>query len=381
MRKLVLKVTQEKRNGNVIRVAHLFGPNLPEELRLKGVTFEFLDKIKVPELNSYDGFIFAFIHYAMSNFDEFEIDGPVTAHGLRNIQIYQEAWHCFIPDQYKIINISAKRIIENNKLKHKKKDLAISAFSGGMDATFLALRHANDSCLGEARYPLDTLCMVHGFDVKYENDDGFEKLTQRVLPLIKDLKLNHVRVKTNIRELIQQNWEQSFGAQLSCVLHQFSGKYSYALIGSGEPYNRLIFPWGSTPATDYLLSSGEMQLIHEGAGYSRIEKAKLIAQNAIARKTLKVCWEGVNQHENCGICEKCIRTQLDFYAINEKAIECFDKPLDMDLIKRINVRNLAQLNALELILNYATEQEIEEEWVEHLKHVIEINNKKFKILS
>ncbi len=51
-----------------------------------------------------------------------------------------------------------------------------------------------------------------------------------------------------------------------------------------------------------------MRLVHDGAGYSRTEKVGFVAQHPVATKALKVCWQGKERGRNCGVCEKCVRT-------------------------------------------------------------------------
>src|SRR5262249_536940 len=122
-------------------------------------------------------------------------------------------------------------------------------------------------------------------------------------------------VSTNSKEIFQQHWGYTFAAQLAACLHLFSAEFSHALIGSSEPYNALVLPWGSNPVTDHLLSGGCLNVIHDGAAFSRTEKIAFLSGSPAALQSLKVCWEGKNQGRNCGVCEKCVRTLLNFLAV------------------------------------------------------------------
>ena len=169
---------------------------------------------------------------------------------------------------------------------------AIAAFSGGVDSVFTILRHNRDH-LGNASYPLHhSVLMVHGFDVPLSSPEQLVSLRERTKPLLDELKLKSLTMRTNLKEINLQDWEDSFMAQLACCLHNYSHNFYYALVGSSEPDDGSVLPWGSNPATDYLLSGGTMRLVHDGAGFSRTEKVAYIANNRTASRVLKVCWEG-----------------------------------------------------------------------------------------
>ncbi len=372
MRRLTLNVKKTISNGKITHRIFLDAADIPEEVRQQGIYFQFSGTGQAPSLRVLDGYMFMFIFLAMSKYDEFVIRGPVSSRALRNIRIYQEAWHCFLPDKYHICNIIADKVVSDWRLSLRKKETAIAAFSGGLDATFTALRHAGKSMDGDF-YPLRRVVMVHGFDVGFDNEEGFNKLVKRTLPLIESLGLEISFVRTNVRLYELQVWGHSFAAQLAGILHQFSSEYGYGLIGSSEPYNHLYFPWGSTPATDYLLSGGSFEIVHEGAGYSRTEKAEFVAENEIACRTLKVCWEGKNQHANCGICEKCIRTRLNFMAIGTPDIACFDSPFNSSMIDNIKINQAVQLKELITISEYAHKRKVREEWLLELDKMINKN--------
>jgi len=199
----------------------------------------------------------------------------------------------------------------------------------------------------------------------------FNRLLERVNPFLQAHNLVALIAYTDIRKYELQNWEHSFAAQLAGILHLYHKNFSYALIGSSEPYNALLFPWGSTPATDYLLSGSAMDIVHEGAGYSRTQKAATVASDVHAQKTLKVCWEGADQASNCGVCEKCVRTQLNFLAAGYDRLACFPHPADEIDISRINTRNSVQTNELRSIVEYCDKNDISEVWVENLRARVE----------
>lgn len=319
-----------------------------------------------PEPESLDGYVCAVIFYLMENATDLKVDGALSNDFLRNIRLFSEAWQCWKPEQYAPISIEAKSYQTGknesvlNAIKSRlglapAPQRALLTFSGGVDACFSLARHAHSSGILSKtdRYNIKDAVMVQGFDVDHRNDVGFESLQNRVHPILNSFHTNLLTVKTNIRAMVRQNWEHSFAAQVASVLHQFSQNFEYGIIGSSEPYTHMINSWGSHPATDYLLSSGFLSIIHDGAGFSRTSKVAQIGKFSSITSNLKVCWEGNEQDKNCGVCEKCVRTKLNFVASGQAIPGCFFSDLTPEQIMNIPIRNEAALAELRSIIQYA----------------------------
>ncbi len=331
------------------------------------IFFDLLDRT-APQPVLMDGFVFGIILYAMSKGQDLHVHGAMTFDALANLHEFQEAWHLWRPKKYKNINIMPDTIV--HQLPQEGVPKALAAFSGGIDSLFSILRH-NTKKLGNASYPLnDSVLMVHGFDVPLSSPDMFEALKQRTKPFLDELNLSCLAIRTNLKEINIQDWEDSFMPQLACCMHQYSDSFAYAIAGSSEPYNARVLPWGSNPATDHLLSNRAMRLVHDGAGFSRTEKVEQVSKHKMATRVAKVCWEGKETHKNCGHCEKCVRTLLNFMAVGVGNPACFDAPLDLKDIPKINVRNLTQLAELTSIQDYVNRHNVQGEWVSLLSNRI-----------
>lgn len=319
-----------------------------------------------PEPESLDGYVCAVIFYLMENATDLKVDGALSNDFLRNIRLFSEAWQCWKPEQYAPISIEAKsyQTGENESVLNAIKSRlglapapqrALLTFSGGVDACFSLARHAHSSGILSKtdRYNIKDAVMVQGFDVDHRNDIGFESLQNRVRPILNSFHTNLLTVKTNIRTTVRQNWGHSHGAQIASVLHQFSPNFAYGIIGSTEPYTYMINSWGSHPATDYLLSGEFLSIVHDGAGFSRTSKVAQLGQFANITSNLKVCWEGSEQDRNCGVCEKCVRTKLNFIASAQSIPACFSNALTPEQILNIPIPNETALNEFRSIIKYA----------------------------
>ena len=358
-----LRFRQEYQNGDTRRTATVTTAKNKEPVEI----FFIVKGEELPPPQVLDGFVIGVIFYAMRLGEDLHVHGAVSAELLANMRELQEAWTLWRPNRYKKIAVSAEQVVDTERPRPPK---ALAAFSGGVDSVFTLLRHAKN-LRGTGFYPLDdALVLIDGFDIPLSSPHRLEALKARIAPLATELGFKIKVVRTNLKELMLQEWEDTFIPQLAACLHNFSHAYAYALVGSSEPYDTLVTPWGSNPTTDPLLSGGAMRVIHDGAGYSRTEKVALIAKHPTATRVLKVCWEGYDTSKNCGVCEKCVRTQLNFLAAGEAAPACFDKPLELKAIAAIPLRNKIVCGELKTIAAYAKRRGIKAPWLDALEQRI-----------
>lgn len=329
------------------------------------VYFDFLGET-FPEPHVLDGFVNAIIFYAMGSKQDIIVDGQMTRSSLLNLATFQEAWCRWRPDLYQRIRIDPLSITDEPPRAQAQ---SIAAFSGGADAIFTALRHAGD------QFALNSVMLVHGFDIPLNRPDQFSRLVERVQPFLHRLNLRPRIVRTNIAELRIQSWLDSFMAQISCCLHAYSHEFRYGLTGGGEPYDELVLPWGQNPCTDYLLSGDCLSIVHDGAAFSRTEKIAIIGRDPVATKAIKVCWDAPDLSTNCGICEKCVRTRLNFKAVGIENPPCFAGEITPDQIRRIRFSNDSQRAGFRSILDYADRHALSGDWLDAMKECLRYDEK------
>ena len=357
-----LSVSQVQRAEGTRRTLHLTETT---DGRPIDVYFDFVGE-SFPEPFVLDGFVNAAIFYAMGSNQDIRVDGRMSRAALLNLATFQEAWCRWKPDVYRPIRIEPLSITDDPPRATAQ---SIAAFSGGADAIFTALRHVGD------QYALNSVMLVHGFDVPTHRADQFDKLVERQRPLLERLNLRPRIVRTNISELRIQDWLDSFLAQISCCLHNYSHEFRFGLTAGGEPYDELVLPWGQNPCTDYLLSGDGFSIVHDGAAFSRTEKIAVIAQDPVAAKAIKVCWEAPDLSTNCGTCEKCVRTWLNFKAVGIDNPPCFEGEITPDRIRRIPFSNESQRAAWRSILAYADSHGLHGDWLDAMHECLRYDEK------
>ncbi|MEO7103403.1 MAG: hypothetical protein ABI311_08440 [Gemmatimonadaceae bacterium] len=364
-----LHVIQEPTHEGTRRTLHLDGLRDTRH-RSVAVFFDMVDEYDVLPPVLLDGFVFGIILYAMRLGQDIRVHGTMSHQAIRNCYEFQDAWSKWKPDVYRKIRVEPDTTTSATRPEGDSE--AIAAYSGGVDSTFTVLRHATGQ-LGLAAYPLKrSVLLVHGFDVPLSKSEELSALHERFSPLLRELNLQVRILRTNIKELDLQRWQDTFVTELACCLHNYSHEFRYALVASGKAYDTLIFPLGSTPVTDHLLSGAEMSIVHDGAGYSRTDKVQEIARNATATEIIKVCWEGDETYRNCGVCDKCVRTILNFRAVGVDHPPCFDGDQDVhQLIANIGITSYSMSLELKSIVSYARAHGVTDPWVGHLERRVD----------
>ena len=223
------------------------------------------------------------------------------------------------------------------------------------------------------------LLTVHGCDIPLADADAFENALKRAEDTLEDIDLTILPIRTNYRE-ITKKWTHKFSIALAAVLGNFKSLAGTCMIGSSEPYDSLVIPWGSSPITDHLLGSGEFVVIHDGASHSRTEKVAQVAEWKKGINNLRVCWQGELKDRNCGKCEKCVRTKLNFLACNQPVPDCFSELESVEdqlrgaaikkALKKAAKKNDYVHTEWQQILDYADRHKVKASWQAQARNLL-----------
>lgn len=333
------------------------------------VFFEVSGGVLPPPLQLHDFAVPALIFTAMRQRRPLHIDGAVSAELMRNSEEFQEAWSAWRPDSYTPVPVTAEQVGQD--VHPPQERLGVFAFSGGVDGTFALLRHLKGQAGQRAIRPLGAM-LVHGFDIPLANADAFGAAHGAATAVMGDLDLPLYIVRSNWKQAICSDWEMEFFTGVAACLYQFTGFASHGVLGADEDYAHLSLPWGSNPVTNHFLCGGAFQIHTEGGGFTRTQRVALIAQTPQIARQLRVCWEGPVTGRNCGVCEKCIRTKMNFMANGNEPL-CFDRPPTLAEIRGVNAKNAVQIAYLKDIREVAAALGNKEAWVSALSTAIRKN--------
>jgi hypothetical protein len=348
---------EEERGGTELERAVVFGPGDSGRLwyRVSG-------DLLPPPLQLLDSVVPAFLFKAMRERRPLRVHGPLSTRLLANLEEFQAAWSCWRPGLYRPVDILPD---SEAQPQPNLDDSAVVAFSGGLDSLFSTWRHRTGSPLPRHR-DLRAGVLIHGFEIPLGDEEGFRLAAERARAALASIGLPLVTVRTNWRPLLCSEWTDEFGAALASCLHQLAGVASAGIVGSDGTYHRLVLPWGSNPLTTRLLGGGAFEIVYDGAAHRRCEKAAAICDWPAALTSLRVCWEGPSPGSNCGRCEKCIRSQLNFLAIGQPVPPAFPVTASLRDIARLLVPAEAQLVGLTDVLAVARANGITAPWTRAL---------------
>ena len=250
------------------------------------------------------------------------IDAPISPEikdGLINAMKCLINWH---GQERQVIPIEAP--IETKVLFPNKLPRAGALFSGGIDALAMVRDNHLNFAPEHPRHIKDGILVYGVLQGENEFDPNFQNVVNAVTAIAKDAGIKLIQVSTNayahFRDLDSDFsfWRSEYhGSFLAAIAHAFLPRLSMASIASTYDFANLE-PWGSHPLLDPLYSTASLQVRHENAALSRLEKTKLVGEWNVALKHLRVCNEKESYSKgnyNCGDCEKCVRTMTAFLSL------------------------------------------------------------------
>ncbi len=361
---ITVTLSEERSEGLVRRIAKSRDKEVWWEIKGPSEVLPF-------PLDLHDMAATCFIFHAMTKGEDLYIAGPVSHSMLENLEDLVASWVNWCPHLYKSIRIfSDEEIYDRSRISPPQtRNLAITAFSGGLDSTFTAWRHHNGK-VGRKNRKLFAGILIHGFDVPLDQVEAFEISAASASETLQSINLPLMTVRTNWRSQVCANWEMEFAAGIITGLMNWQGSVDTALLGSDMDYRRLVYPWGGSPITYSMLSNDGFKVVYDGGECARTEKAQGIADWQVGLKNLRVCWAGPFTGKNCGICEKCVRTKMNFLAVGASLPPSLSGMPSLAAISRLRTSNEQQIALLNDILETAIQRNIEGPWVQALKFAL-----------
>lgn len=258
-------------------------------------------------------FAIALVMAAMREGRDLLIDGAVSPRLLAGLEEWVGHWARLRPDRYHRI---ALRLSTPDRPPPRcppaSPQVAVLAFSGGVDARYSLWRH-HRGVVQHRRRQLVAAVIVQGLDLPLNHSEAFATAQAEARLSLEPLGLPLLPVRTNLRPLTGAGIDEAHGAVLVACLQLLKARAGTALLGSSEPYDDLVPGWGSSPLTDPLLSSDSLQVVHDGAEDDRCDKIRLLARWPDSTANLRVCFRyELARGRNCLRCEKCLRTIAGF---------------------------------------------------------------------
>lgn len=302
--------------------------------RRERIWFEWPGDYWTPDAPNTDAFAIAAIPLALVLGEDIRIQSPISQRLLLNLLDVIAVYRSYYPQTTKAVQIlcatESRAPIGNTRVG--------SFFSGGIDSLYNIAEFRRLHDLYGTPLVAD-LWLVHGADIPLTDRELWKKTHDRLASVSKDFEF--VDIATNLRNVYGNfiSWpEIGSSAVLGAIAKLFSDKCGLALIGSSWEFSCTI-PHASTPLIDPLWSCDRQNVMHFTGRTSRLDKMKAIQSHAPEfLPGLRVCYENREGAYNCGVCEKCLRTQLEILCANPSAsLEQFEQRLSPEAISRIRL--------------------------------------------
>jgi hypothetical protein len=249
--------------------------------------------------------------------------GEADTDFLAQMEEYMAAWCRWRPDLFRAVAITADTEVAPGT---SSSGSAIMAFSGGLDSTF-ALHAHKRGLLGRRALDIEAAVLIQGFDIPLDDARALGVARAHVQAILDSYGVRLNIVRTNWQKPFCVKWGMTHVLGITAVLHQFHRQFASAVIADDVPYESQVTPWSSNAITNQMLGCGAFPIRPTGAAWSRTEKAGAVAGNPAVLQHLRVCYERPELGENCGVCEKCVRTKLNFHAIGISPMPALGAPI------------------------------------------------------
>lgn len=247
------------------------------------------------------------------------IKEPISHQFLHNQQQLMMIF-CSWFERYHFIEITASRLRSASPVATQRVGCF---FTGGVDSFYSFLKHRDD---------ITDLIFVHGYDVDLNDLPRRAAISAMGQALERATGIRFIELETNAIRLFRDfgRWGlHAHGYGLGSAARHLAGYLRTIYIPSSFSHTELM-PWASHPQTDPLFSDERLEVIHDGCEVGRVGKVRGLANDPLALRHLRVCWERVEGAYNCGRCEKCLRTMTSLQALGVLH-QCATFPSQVDL--------------------------------------------------
>ncbi|MBN9390613.1 MAG: hypothetical protein J0I20_21460 [Chloroflexi bacterium] len=249
---------------------------------------------------------------------DLKLTRPVSARLLQNLPAIQSIFNTW-DATYNKIKVTAPA---RSKPIYDAKRKTTCFFSAGIDSFYTVLNH------------LDEIDVLIHLDNPWAGEEGRARMLGKIKEAAHRLGKELIIVKSNFRDFLDNytEWDFSHGAALLTLAHLLAPYLSKVYMASAYTYADLR-PNGTHPLLDYLWSTEDLEVVHDGADTHKYIKTHIVARNEIFLDCVRVCWLNIENEKNCGRCSKCLVTMvgLRLEGVLDRC-PAFAVPLDLEYL-------------------------------------------------
>lgn len=217
-----------------------------------------------------------------------------------------------------------------------------TGISCGIDSFYTVLKHINNN---EENFRLTHLVTMNVGSFGFQGGDfsynWFQKEIIKAKRVANELELPLIVINSNLMEIYQENHAYSGTFRMAGAILGIQKLFSKYYISAG--FDIKDFDITSEENDDYdlfnlLVASNESTTFYStGLEATRFERTQFITQYPVTYDNLTVCVFG---NDNCGKCEKCVRTLSTLYALGE--LQNYGNSFDVNQFENHKIMNLSK---------------------------------------
>lgn len=286
-----------------------------------------------------DAFVIALLPYAMKHGLDIQSDIPLSEQLYYQINVYYIPVLSKYQKEFQKISLTVPTNSANLNCGHG----VGTGISCGVDSFYTITTHLQDV---PESYRLTHLVSMNVGSFGYQGGDfsyqWFQKELVKARSAAQQLNLPLIEVNSNLMEVYQENHAASgtfrmVGAMLG--LQKLFGKYYISAGFDIKDFNILSDDNDDYDLFNLMVGSNESITFYSvGMEASRYERTAYITNYPVTFDTLTVCMSGA---DNCGKCEKCLRTLGTLYMLGK--LDCYQGAFDTAQFLRHKIYNLAKI--------------------------------------
>lgn len=287
-----------------------------------------------------DAFVTALLTTAMREETNIICEFPVTKRLLYQINQYLIPIMASNMEEYHYITVQAETT--ENTLDCCK--AVGTGWTGGVDSMFTVQQNRHEP--EESPYKLTHLMITSNGAIEGDNpSDTLDKMVIKAEKgIIPELGIEMVSINSNLQELLPENFRAVVSIRHSAVILALQKLFGVFLISSSYTFSQIHFIEDNIghyePFVLNCLATDHTTFYSAGSPFSRIQKLQQLSDFPLAEKYLHPCIYALKEN-NCGICDKCIRTQSALYVIG--TLDRFSKVFDIKQFEKNKDSYLAQV--------------------------------------
>jgi len=299
-----------------------------------------------------DGFLAALVLRAMNAPEDIEVRAPISAQLARGLAAYQRTLAGWFPHRLVPVEVRAP----TERATHEHAGATVTAFSGGVDSFYTLWSHVAENEPDETSRITHAL-FVHGFDLPLSETAVYDTACARYADCLTRLRIDLITASTNVQAFVpRKDWGMFHGAATIAAALVLGRGVRRFYVPATHTYEHLV-PWGSDPRIDPLLSTEALEVVHDGADATRVQKTSVVGRWPPAFGRLRVCVSYDPDVQNCCRCEKCVRTMMTLELLGLLGQHTsFPRPLRRSAIRACKYRNGSDLTFPREILETAIAQ-------------------------